>query len=234
MYNKKENNKKTTLKIILSIFIFSIIFVFKNKFSEKFIYFKNEFFSFYRTSQEISQTEKDELSSLRLKNNVLEIENRKLHETFLADNSVIKPSFVKFLLGPSTLYGDFYVSLPDSKTVYVGMNLYTSNNIVVAQVDNIFPNSLRATYLGQNKSFIATAQESGESLELRSLGSGLYFAKTPSTNSVNVGEPVVLKGFPKAIVGEVVEIKKGEDSISNVFVRSPQDLSKVEIFYVSQ
>jgi hypothetical protein len=120
------------------------------------------------------------------------------------------------------------------KTPYVGMNIFAPDNVVVGQVDEILPNSMKIGKLGQDRTFIASSLENEESVELQSLGMGLYYGKVSGGSKISLGDTIVLKGYPKAIVGTVVEVQKGDTSLSNIFVRTPYNINNKEIFYVIQ
>jgi hypothetical protein len=49
-----------------------------------------------------------------------------------------------------------------------------------------------------------------------------------------VGDTIVLKGYPKIIVGTVVDIEENGTPLNNIFVRTPYNLNNKEIFYVIQ
>jgi sRNA-binding protein len=53
-------------------------------------------------------------------------------------------------------------------------------------------------------------------------------------SKISVGDQVVLKGYPKAVVGTVSEITKNEGTFSLVYVRAPYNVFEKEIFYVLQ
>lgn len=182
----------------------------------------------------ITPTEKEEYASLKVENALLKDENKKLKEEFDVMDVIENKSPVYMLLGESSIYGDFYVSLPKEKTPYVGMNIFSTGNLVVGQVEEVLPTSLKVGKLGQNKSFIANSLENEESLELQSLGVGLYYGKVSGGSKISLGDTVVLKGYPKAIVGNVVEIQKNDTPLSNIFVRTPYNINNKEIFYVVQ
>jgi hypothetical protein len=174
------------------------------------------------------------LGVLRAENNVLRDENKKVREAFSVGDIEDTRALVYMLLGKSSIYGSFYTSLPMGKTPYVGMNIFAPDNVVVGQVDEILPNSMKIGKLGQDRTFIASSLENEESVELQSLGMGLYYGKVSGGSKISLGDTIVLKGYPKAIVGTVVEVQKGDTSLSNIFVRTPYNINNKEIFYVIQ
>ncbi len=233
MLVKKQNKNIKYLKIFLLVLFFVVATIFH-------VQFINLFFSAYqkfypiREDTKITETEKEELGRLRVENNLLKDENKKIREGFSVGGFDESKSLIYMLLGESSLYGDFYTSFPKNKTPYVGMNIFSEGNIAIAQVSEILPNSLKVKRLGQGKTFIATSLETEESLELKSFGIGLYSGTVAGGSKISLGDTVVLKGYPKAVVGTVVEIEKSSTSLSNVFVRTPYNIANKEIFYVIQ
>jgi hypothetical protein len=53
-------------------------------------------------------------------------------------------------------------------------------------------------------------------------------------SKISVGDQIVLKGYPKAVVGMVNEVVKNEGTLSTVFVRAPYNIYSKEILYVLQ
>jgi cell division protein FtsB len=233
MLIKKEKNYSIYIKIGLLVIVIVLIFVFRNKFISSYIYLDQRYF---QKSQpiDINQTEREELGRLRTENKVLKDENEKLKQEYFGDATSSQRTLVHMLLGESTLYGNFFVNLPKNKTPYIGMNIFSDGDVVVGQVSEILPTSLKVDKLGQNKTFIANSLENEESIELGSLGSGLYVGTVPGGSKISLGDTIVLKGYPKAVVGTVVEIGKGDSSLSSVYVRTPYNINNKEIFYVLQ
>jgi len=230
---KKDNNLFLYVKYILFIVIIVLLFIFRNYFVTIFLGVKNKFFS-SQVETSLTVSEREELNTLRVENKVLKDENTKVREEFSIGIIDESPSSIYLLLEQSSLYGDFYVTLPKNKTIYKGMNIFSSGNVVVGQVVEILPNALKIERLGQNKSFIATSMEGEEFIEFRSLSSGLYAGTVGGGSNVSLGDTIVLKGYPKAIVGTVVEIAKGDNSLSIVYVRTPYNIQKKQMFYVLQ
>jgi hypothetical protein len=114
------------------------------------------------------------------------------------------------------------------------MNIYSHGNVLVGAVEEVLKTSLFVTRLGQNKSFLAESNEVDEQLELLSLGNGLYAGSVAAGSKISVGDQIVLKGYPKAVVGMVNELVKNEGTLSTVFVRSPYNIYEKQIFYVLQ
>lgn len=233
MLIKKENKFKKYITLALFVVVVVLIFVFKAYFIDIFLSIDTNLFK-KETDIILNLTEREELNSLREQVKVLKDENTKIKQSMFTEDESEKPSPVMLLLGESSFYGDFYVNLPKDKTPYKGMNIFVTGNIVVGQVDIILKNSLKISRLGQNKSFIANSLENEESLELRSFGSGLYAGQTTGGSKISLGDTIVLKGYPKAIVGSVVEVAKGDNSLSTVYVRTPYNINNKELFYVLQ
>jgi cell division protein FtsB len=181
---------------------------------------------------ELSTTERENYEILKIENQILEDENRKLRDEFSVGIIDEPKAPVFMLLGENLLYGDFFVSFPKNKSAYKGMNIFTTGNVVVGQVEEMYASSLKIGRLGQTKPFIGTDLQTEESVELRSLSNGLYFGNVSGGSKVEVGDLIVLKGYPKAVVGEVVEVNKTNTSLSNVLVRAPYNTFSKEIFYV--
>jgi cell shape-determining protein MreC len=181
----------------------------------------------------LTLNEKEELNLLKIENKILKEEKKKMED--IANFKNIQEDFspTYLLLGKSNFYGDFYISLPKNKTPYKSMYVFSGDNVVVGQVDEIYENSLRVNILGQNKSFIANVLESDESIELKSLSLGLYTGNTAGSSKISTGDSIVLKGYPKGLVGIVVEVRKNGNSLSDVYVRAPYNMSNKEIFYVN-
>lgn len=229
--NKKENNNKVKYTILL-IIILGIIFFFRVRIVDfyashnlKFSYFKNN---------NLSLSERDEYELLKSQNKILETENNKLKEQLTIQDSNTGQTPVELLLTSSNLYGDFYVSLPKNITTYIGMNIYSEGNVLVGTVEQIFPNSMRVTNLGQKKGVIASDLASEEFLELRSLSNGLYVGSVPGGSKIEVGSQIILKGYPTAIIGTVVEIQKSDNAQARVFVRTPYNVINKSFYYVLQ
>ncbi len=233
MLVKKENKSIKYLKIFLLILFFIIVFIFRDKFTNLFLISYQKLFS-QNLNTQTTETEKEELGRLRVENKLLKDEIKKVREGFFVGDINESKSIVYMLLGESSLYGDFYTSMPKNKTPYVGMNILSEGNIVIAQVTEILQNSLKVKRLGQGKSFIAISLESEESFELKSSGIGLYSGTVSGGSKISLGDTIVLKGYPKTVVGTVVEIEKSATALSNIFVRTPYNIANKEIFYVIQ
>ena len=185
----------------------------------------------------LSINEREELENLRVENETLKNNLKDLKEEINLIEDGLEPTYVKMLgvsAGAGDFYGSFYVTYPKDKTVYKGMNIYTSSNVLVGTVEEVLKNSLFITRLGQNKSFLAESDEVKERLELSSLSNGLYVGSVAGGTKISVGDQVVLKGYPKAVVGSVSEIQKNEGTLSTVFVRAPYNIYQKQIFYVLQ
>ncbi len=233
MLIKKENNKFKYLKLFTFLLFLSVVFIFRTKIIDFFfLSYQNFFTNTY--AGVLTPDEYQELASLRVENKILADENKKIRDEFSVGIIDESRAPVYMLLSESFIYGDFYVSLPIDKTPYIGMNIFSSGNVVIGQVSEILTSSLRVKKLGQGKSFIANSLENEESLELQSIGSGLYFGKVSGGSKIVLGDTIVLKGYPKAVVGTVVEIEKNDTPLSNIFVRTPYDINNKEIFYVIQ
>ncbi len=181
---------------------------------------------------ELSIGERDELNLLRQKNKVLEKDNKNLQSNLGIVSQNQNMSVVKLLLMHSDFYGDFYTSLPKEKTPYKGMNIYANGNIVVGQVKEILDTSLKVGNLAVGIGVIAQDIETGEFMEIHALGNGLYNASIPSGSKIKIGSQIVMKGYPKAIVGEVTELNKSENSLSNVIIQAPYNILAKDIYYV--
>jgi cell shape-determining protein MreC len=187
----------------------------------------------------LGQSEKEELERLRVENETLKNNIADLKEEINLIEDGLEPTYIKMLGGvvgesAADYYGSFYVTYPKDKTVYRGMNVYTSGNVLVGTVEEVLKTSLFVTRLGQNKTFLAESAEVDEQLELSSLGSGLYMGSIAAGSKISVGDQIYLKGYPRAVVGMVGEIVKNEGTLSTVYVRAPYDIYKKEIFYVLQ
>lgn len=228
---QRKFSKYVKYLILFTVIIFGIIFrakVVGFYFSLKQRYFLGQ------VQTELLLTEREELNALRVENKVLRDENKKIQDEFSIAPIDEAQSPILMLMNGSRLYGAFYSSLPKNKTPYKGMNVFSEGNVLVGTVDEILPTSMRIEKLGQNKTFVANSLENDESLELSSLGSGLYIGNAPSGSKISLGDTMVQKGYPKAIIGTVVEVQKGDSSLSNVFVRTPYNIDDKEIFYVIQ
>lgn len=232
MLEKKQNKSLQYLKYFLSFIALVLIFVFKTEVANFLINIKLKWLG--TTNPELTIPEREELGALRIENKLLKNENEEVRNEFSVGAIDEKHTPVYLLLAKSDLYGDFYTTIPKDKTVYNGMNILSTGNIVIGQVIEILDNSLKVERLGQEKTFIGTSLEVDEFLELKSLSSGLYVGTVPGGSRVSVGDTIVLKGYPKAVVGTVVEITKSDTSLSNVFVRTPYNIQSKEIFYVIQ
>jgi hypothetical protein len=233
MLSKKENKNLKYLKIFLMLLLLVIAYIFRTKISDFFfLSYQNYFLN--TEGKVLTPSEYEELGQLRIENKILADENKKIREEFSVGIIDEVKAPVYLLLSESYIYGDFFVSIPKDKTPYIGMNIFSSGNIVVGQVSEILTNSLKVKKLGDGKTFIAESLENEEPLELQSLGTGLYFGKASGGSKISLGDTIVLKGYPKAIVGTVVEIEKGDTALSNIFVRTPYNIDNKEIFYVIQ
>lgn len=233
MLIKKEKYIYKYLKYFLLIFLLVFIFYFKSSIINNILIISQKYF-YKENLILIIPSEKEELESLRIESKLLKVENQKLREEYVVSDLEDKPAFVYLILGESTLYGDFYVSVPKGKTTYKGMNIFSTGNILVGKVSEISEYFMKVVRLGTDKSFIVSTLESEETFELHSLSSGLYVGSVSGGNKTSVGDVVVLKGYPKAVVGTVVEIVKGDSALSNVFVRTPYNINNKEFFYVTQ
>jgi len=233
MLIKKESKNLKYLKIFLLLLFLVIMYIFSSKITDFFFLSFQNFFP-HDADVVLTSSEYEELGKLRVENKILADENKKIRDEFSVGliDEVKSPVFL--LLSESFVYGDFFVSVPKDKTTYIGMNIFSTGNVVVGQVTEILENTLRVKKLGDGKSFIAESMENEESLELQSLGTGLYFGKVSGGSKISLGDTIVLKGYPKAVVGAVVEIEKGDTALSNIFVRAPYNLDNKEIFYVIQ
>lgn len=233
MLVKKEKNTTMYLKFFMLVIFFGLAIFYKQFLVNIYLQTAQYFFG-DESLVDLTLTEREELLILRTENVVLKDEISQIRQEFqITDFEEVK-SPVYLLIGENTFYGNFFISIPKNKTPYKGMNIFSSGNIVIGQVEEIYPNTLKASKLGQNKAFIATSLENDESVEFRSLGSGLYIGTVSGGSKVSLGDTIVLKGFPKAIVGAVVEIEKKESSLMYIYVRTPYNISKKEIFYVLQ
>lgn len=233
MLIKSQKSKSIYIKILaLSIFFVTAI-IFREKFVSGILSFYQIFFP-VDVVENLSLSEKEELESLRVENKILKDENKKLNDEFLVSDVDEQKSVVQMLLSESQLYGDFFVNIPQKKTPYVGMSILSSGNIVVGQVEEILSNSLKIRRMGTGKTFIGNSLESEESIELSSLGVGFYIGKVSGGSKMAVGDTIVLKGYPKVIVGTVVDIEENDTPLNNIFVRTPYNLNNKEVFYVIQ
>jgi len=233
MIIRQKNNYKFYFKTGLVIVFLILIFVFKSFFTNFFLNLKERYFYIDRTLAPTS-AELEELSYLRVQNQLQREELQMVREEFSINYPEENVSPVYLLLARSTIYGDFYVTLPKDKTAYKDMNIFSTGNIVVGQVVEVLDNSLRIEPLGQDKSFIGTSLEGDESVELKSQSLGLYTGNISGGSKIALGDSIVLKGYPKAIVGVVVEITEDQSALSTIYVRTPYSLQTKEIFYVLQ
>jgi cell division protein FtsB len=236
---RQENLTKKIVFILLAVFLFALLLWYR-------VFLLDIFFGFYtrhftsNISTELSLSERGELEKLRVENETLknDLDDLKSEINLMEDG--LEPTYIRMISGgfgsgiASDFYGSFYVTYPKDKTVYKGMNIYSHGNVLVGNVEEVYKDSLFVTRLGQNKSFLAESSEVDEQLELSSLGSGLYVGNIAAGSKISVGDQVVLKGYPKAVVGTVSEITKNEGTFSLVYVRAPYNVFEKEIFYVLQ
>lgn len=189
---------------------------------------------------QLTKSERDELESLRVENGTLRDNLNDLREEINLMEDGLEPTYIK-MLGRSVVgemasdyYGSFYVTYPKDKTVYKGMNVYSHGNVLIGTVEEVLKTSLFVNRLGQNKTFFAESSEVDEELELGALGNGLYIGSVAAGSKISVGDQIVLKGYPKAVVGMVNEVVKNDGTLSTVYVRAPYNVYNKEIFYVLQ
>lgn len=219
------------LVVVLSIFRVQLLGVYNNYLGSSLLGSKE---------LQLSKSERDELESLRVENETLKNNLADLKEEINLMEDGLEPTYVKMLgrtvLGEmaSNYYGSFYVTYPKDKTVYKGMNVYSHGNVLVGTVEEVLKTSLFINRIGQNKTFFAESAEVDEELELGALGNGLYAGSIAAGSKISVGDQIVLKGYPKAVVGMVNEVVKNDGTLSTVFVRAPYNIYSKEIFYVLQ
>lgn len=219
------------LVVVLSIFRVQLLGVYNNYLGSGLLGSKE---------LQLSKSERDELESLRVENETLKNNLADLKEEINLMEDGLEPTYVKMLgrtvLGEmaSNYYGSFYVTYPKDKTVYKGMNVYSHGNVLVGTVEEVLKTSLFVNRIGQNKTFLAESAEADEELELGALGNGLYAGSIAAGSKISVGDQIVLKGYPKAVVGMVNEVVKNDGTLSTVFVRAPYNVYNKEIFYVLQ
>lgn len=219
------------LVVTMSVFRVQLLGVYNN-------YFGSGLFASQEV--ELNKTEREELESLRVENETLKNNLSDLKEEINLMEDGLEPTYVKMLgrtvLGEmaSNYYGSFYVTYPKDKTVYKGMNVYSHGNVLVGTVEEVLKTSLFVNRIGQNKTFFAESAEVDEELELGALGNGLYVGSVAAGSKISVGDQIVLKGYPKAVVGMVNEVVKNEGTLSTVFIRAPYNVYSKEIFYVLQ
>lgn len=236
---KKESNWLVKYLLFgVGVLILFCLFWYRQVLIEKFWLINN----IWKTDVEIkiSLNEKEELEKLRVENLTLKNNLDDLKDEINLMEDGLEPTYIK-MLGDNLLtnlaagyYGSFYTTYPKDKTVYKGMNVYTHGNVLVGTVEEVFKTNLFVTRLGQNKTFLAESAEVDEEMELSSVGNGLYVGQIAAGSKVSVGDQVVLKGYPKAIVGMVGEIIKNEGTLSTVYIRAPYNIYTKEIFYVLQ
>ena len=233
---KKERRVKFEWVVAgVMIIIFILSFIFKNKLTEwvggKYV---DMMFTNSMTRVKLQESERVELERLRVENVTLKNQMNDIRKEINLMEDGLSPTYVEMLAKEMSFYGSFYVTYPKDKTVYKGMNIFSHGNVVVGQVEEVFPNSLFVSRLGQNKTFLAESADVKEQLELSSLGSGLYVGQMTGGSKISVGDSIVLKGSPKAVIGTVSEIAKGENTVSTIYVRAPYNIYEGEIFYVLQ
>lgn len=231
MITKKKNNTILYLKFFLFFVFIVLIYFFRTSVVNYFFFVEQKYFS-TKQNQTLILSEREELQNLQTENIALKQQIKNLKEAF-SDGDYEEKHFPVFMLTTgSDFYGDFYVSIPKENTPYLGMNILSTGNVLVGTVSEILPNSLKVNRLGQTKTFIATNSDGSETVELGSLSSGLYVGTVPGGSKLAVGDQIALKGYPKVIVGTVVEIQKNDTSLANIFVRAPYNINDKEIFYV--
>ncbi len=220
--------KNIILIVLILIFFFSSVF-----FRIKIINFVLNRFT-TNSNLELSLTEREELKLLKQKNKILEVDNKNLQNNLGILNDEPKPSFVKSLIFHSNFYGDFYTTLPKDKTPYKGMNVFANGDVVVGQIIEVLDNSLKVGNLAVGSGVIVEDLETNEFLEIHALGNGLYSASLSGGSKIAVGSQIVMKGFPRAIVGEVTEVNKTGSSLTNILIQAPYNILTKDIYYVIQ
>jgi cell division protein FtsB len=233
MIIKRKSNTAKYVKFGVFILFLVLIFIFRARFVNAVLFLEQKYF-FKNQPTELMLPEREELQNLRVENATLKTQIKNLQNEITASSTDEKHFPVFMLMGDSNIYGDFFVSLPKNITPYIGMNIFSTGNVVVGTVSEILPTALKIDRLGQGKIFTASSDDGEETVELQSLGSGLYVGQVSGGSKLSVGDNIVLRGYPKGVIGTVVEIDKNDTSLSNVFVRSPYNINDKEIFYVIQ
>lgn len=138
---------------------------------------------------------------------------------------------VKLLAAKSRVYGNAFLNV-EGLNVYPGDFVYARGGVLAGTVSSVEEGVARLDFLGSKDKFIAEILSTGELIELNGSGIGYYKGQLPKTSNIQSGEIIVMKGFPKAIVGIVGSVEDSETSLYSVWVRSSINLSKLEIFYV--
>jgi cell shape-determining protein MreC len=238
MYTKRNNNKKIFILFTIMFILVLALFIYKPARTfivYKFISTTNIVRSVYDKSVNINQIEKIESEKVFLQSQVslLRDENKKLLNELgiRAENEDSKKPLL-VLSSKSTLYGNLYMKNDKSLNLYEGMYVYGSSNLVVGTISNIYDKYIQVNFLGQKEKFTAEIIDSGELIELTSSGLGLYTGSLPKSSKLETGQTVAMKGYPKAIVGNISQIEEDNTSVNIIWIRSPLNISKMDILYV--
>jgi hypothetical protein len=174
----------------------------------------------------------EENNLLQSQSQVLSVENKRLENELglLATDTVRVP--VRLAGGASRVYGSTYILDDKRVSMYEGKYVYARGDVLVGSLGPSEGNFLKLNFLGIGQAFIAEVLSTGEIVELTSSGIGFYKGTLPKSSQVAVGETIVMKGFPKAIVGTVSSVETDSSSLTTMWVRAPINLLKTEIFYV--
>lgn len=140
---------------------------------------------------------------------------------------------VRLLVAGSQMYGSAFLDVK-GVSVQNGDYVYTQGNVVAGNLEMTDNNQGRINFLGSHDRFLAEIVSTGEILELSGNGIGYYQGNIPHSDSIAVGETIVLKGYPQSIVGTITAVEDNGTSVSTVWVRSPVNLFNKSIFYVNQ
>jgi cell shape-determining protein MreC len=237
-------NKNFARKIKLMIFVLLILIVaglyLYKPAKEKVIFLSINSFSFINNifnkvdnAQDIESI-KSENIFLQDQIKTLTKENQKISsELGLRVEGESRKVPLQLLSSRSSLYNSIYVKSDKSLNLYSGMYVYGADNLVIGLIDEVYEKYSKVSFLGQKAKFSAELLNSGEIIELSTSGVGLYYGKLPKSVSLENGETVVMRGYPKAMVGNITQIEEDNTSLNTVWVRSPINILKRDIYYVS-
>lgn len=174
----------------------------------------------------------EENALLQSQSQLLSVENKRLENelSLLATDTVRIP--IRLAGGASRVYGSTYILDDKRVSMYEGKYVYARGDVLVGSLGASEGNFLKLNFLGSGQAFIAEVLSTGEIVELTSSGVGFYKGTLPKSSQVAVGETIVMKGFPKAIVGTVSSVETDSSSLTTMWVRAPINILKTEIFYV--
>lgn len=180
-----------------------------------------------------SVTSSEELLLLRAQTEILTQENRRLEQELGLRPLDLEQAPVRLMTERSKIYSTTYVDTTGIN-INTGSYIYANQNVVAGNIDSVEGNIAKVIFLGNKEKFLAEIVKSGEIIELSGNGIGYYKGSVPKTDTLQVGDTIALKGYPKSIVGTITSIENDDTSVSTIWVRSPINLLKIDIFYVNK